>query len=120
MKTRRKLRYNPAFITIKRQTEWKEKIGGYERTKLPISSLSKEEYEQYLKSTEWQEKAKKFMKYFNSRCIYCNKNNRHHFIKIYHRNNRNIKNETINDVVASCPSCYNKMKNIKWRRRIKN
>jgi len=68
-------------------------------------------YVEYLKSREWFEKRKSFLKHFNNTCQSCNRSFNPEYLNVHHRSYKNLGNETIEDINCLCVYCHQKEHN---------
>lgn len=64
--------------------------------------MTKEQYQEYLKSSHWQEFRQTVLAVTN-RCAACDSKKR---INVHHRHYRCLHQETLNDVVVLCRACH--------------
>jgi hypothetical protein len=73
-----------------------------------------QQYTDYLKSHEWQEKRSERLKIDNYTCQRCGGK---HYLNVHHLSYTNVGNEDIyNDLITLCESCHEKIENGKMHR----
>lgn len=77
------------------------------------------QYEEYLKSDEWEQKKEQRMKVDNYSCVMCGRNREHcRTLQVHHISYKRLGHENIfTDLCTVCGSCHKKLHNYYNRQR---